>query len=165
MNELDPEREAQIGNRAVDVLGVQSEVFKRVDAVQVESREEAIEKVEDGEVLGALIVPEDLVRKLETGFLAERPQIEVYVNEEDPLKKQLVDDTITSLVAEANQRVSREFTKAAVSYLDLILNGGSVNLLGQRFDVLGLEKVERIAARRARRAAGRSSRARASSSA
>ena len=101
--------------------------------------------VKDGEVLGALIVPEDLVRKLETGFLADRPLIEVYVNEEDPLKKQLVEDTITSLVAEANKRVSREFTKAAVSYLDLILEGGTLNLIGQKFDVLGLEQVERIA--------------------
>jgi ABC-2 type transport system permease protein len=145
VNELDPAEKLTIGNRSVDVLSVQSEVFKRVDASQVSSREQAIQMVKDGEVLGALVIPEDLVRKLETGFLADRPQIDVYVNEEDPLKKQLVEDTITSLIAEANKRVSREFSKVAVSYLDLILQGGKLRLIGQRFDVLGLQKVERIA--------------------
>jgi ABC-type transport system involved in multi-copper enzyme maturation permease subunit len=147
VNQLRPDEKLQIGNRSVDVLSAQSEVFKRVDAVPVGSREEAIKKVKDGEVLGALIVPEDLVRKLQTGFLAERPVVEVFVNEEDPLKKRLVEDTITSMIAEANQRVSRQFTKTAVSYLDLLLNGGTLNLIGQKFDVLGLEKVERIANR------------------
>jgi ABC-type multidrug transport system permease subunit len=145
VNQLDPGEKLTIGNRSLDVLDVQSEVFKRVDATEVATREEAIQKVKDGEVLAALIIPDNLVRKLETGFLADRPQIEVFVNEEDPLKRRLVEDTITSLVAEANKRVSREFTKVAVSYLDLILEGGNLNLLGQRFDVLGLQKVERIA--------------------
>jgi ABC-2 type transport system permease protein len=145
VSELDPAEKLTIGNRSVDVLDVQSEVFDRVDAVRVSSREEAIQKVEDGEVLAALVVPEDLVRKLEAGFLADRPQLEIYVNEEDPLKRRLVEDTITSLVADANRRVSREFTKAAVNYLDLILEGGTLRLLGQNFDVLGLQKVERIA--------------------
>jgi ABC-type multidrug transport system permease subunit len=145
VNELDSGEKLRIGDRELDVLSVQSEVFKRVDAEQVGTREQAIQMVKDGEVLAALIVPEDLVRKLETGFLADRPVIEVYVNEEDPLKQRLVEDTLTSLVAEANKRVSREFTKVAVSYLDLMLQGGNLNLIGQQFDVLGLEKVERIA--------------------
>lgn len=144
-SELDPAEKLTIGNRSVDVLSVQSEVFKRVDATQVASREQAIQMVKDGEVLGALVIPEDLVRKLETGFLADRPQVDVYVNEEDPLKKQLVEDTMASLIADANKRVSREFTKVAVSYLDLILGGGKLRLLGQSFDVLGLQEVERIA--------------------
>jgi ABC-2 type transport system permease protein len=146
VNELDPAEKLQIGDRSVDVLDVQSEVFKRVDAQKVGSREKAIQMVKDGEVLGALVIPEDLVRKLDAGFLASaRPQIDVYVNEEDPLKKRLVEDTLTSLIADANKRLSREFTKTAVRYLNLILEGGELNLLGQSFDVLGLEKVERIA--------------------
>jgi ABC-2 type transport system permease protein len=146
VSELDPSEKLQIGDRSVDVLDVQSEVFKRVDAQKVGSREEAIQMVKDGEVLGALVIPEDLVRKLDAGFLASsRPQIDVYVNEEDPLKKRLVEDTLTSLIADANKRLSREFTKTAVRYLNLILRGGELNLLGQSFDVLGLENVERIA--------------------
>ena len=69
----------------------------------------------------------------------------MYVNEEDPLKRRLVEDTITSLVADANKRISRQFTKVAVSYLDLLLNGGKLSLIGQNFDVLGLQKLEQIA--------------------
>jgi ABC-2 type transport system permease protein len=147
VNQLRPGEKLKIGNRSVDVLSAQSAVSKRVDAVPVATREEAIQKVKDGEVLGAIVVPEDLVRKLETGFLAERPTVEVFVNEEDPLKRRLVEDTITSLVTEANQRISRQFTKTAVNYLGLLLHGGTLNLIGQNFDVLGLEKVERTAKR------------------
>jgi ABC-2 type transport system permease protein len=113
--------------------------------VEAGTREEAKQKVEDGEALAALIIPEDLVRKLEAGFLADRPLVQVYVSDEEPLKRQLVDDALNSLVADANRRVSREFTKTSLDYLDLILNGGKLNLLGQGFDVLGLRKVERIA--------------------
>jgi ABC-type multidrug transport system permease subunit len=160
VNELSPDEKLNIGNRSVDVLDVQSEVFKRVDAVPVASREKAIQMVKDGEVLGALVVPQDLVTKLQAGFLAsDRPQIDVYVNEEDPLKRRLVEDTITSLVANANKRISREFTKVAVSYLDLLLNGGKLRLIGQNFDVLGLKNLEQIARdARARLPAGSRSR-------
>jgi ABC-2 type transport system permease protein len=145
VNQLAPDEKLKIGNRSVDLLGARSAVFQRVDVIQAKTRKEAIQKVQNGEALGALVIPEDLVRKLESGFLADRPQIQVFVNEEDPLKKRLVDDTITSLVAQANNLVSREFTRVNLSYLNLILRGGKLNLLGQRFDVLGLQKVERIA--------------------
>src|SRR4029453_2349066 len=57
VNQLRPDEKLPMGTRSVDVLSAQSEVFKRVDAVPVGSREEAIKKVKDGEVLGALIVP------------------------------------------------------------------------------------------------------------
>jgi ABC-2 type transport system permease protein len=144
VNQLPPGEKLTIGNRTLNLLDARSAVFDRVHVLEVRTREDAIDKVKQGEALAALIIPEDLVRKLETGFLAERPQLQVFVNEEDPLKKRLVDDTITSLVAEANKRVSREFTDVSLNYLDLVLKGGTLNLLGQKFHVLGLDNVERI---------------------
>ena len=78
--------------------------------MRVESREEAIRKVEEGDVLGALILPADLVDKLQSlaGLNPEQPTVEVIVNEEDPVKERLVDDRISSLLAEANLLIARE---------------------------------------------------------
>jgi ABC-type multidrug transport system permease subunit len=148
VNEIPKNEKLAIGGETLDLLSARSEAFEHIEPIEVSSREEAIKKVRDGEALAALVIPRDTVRDLESQF--ERPTVEVFVNEEDPLKARLVDDTISSLLAEANGRLSRAFTRVNLSYLDLLLHGGSVNFLGQRFDVLGLERVE-SASRAARR--------------
>jgi ABC-2 type transport system permease protein len=149
VNEIPPSERLIVGGRRVDLTDISGEVGDRVNAVPVSTREEAISMVRDGEALGALIIPRDLIRKLETQL--DRPRVEVIVNDEDPLKARLVDDTITSLMADINQRLSRAYTRVNLGYLNLIPRGGPVSALGTRFDVLGLENVARIA-RRARAA-------------
>jgi len=157
VNEIPEGETLSVGGESFDLLSAKGEAFKRIDPVEVSSRSEAIDKVRDGEALGALIVPRDTVQKLESQL--ERPRVEVFVNEEDPLKARLVDDTMSSLLAEANQRLSRAFTSVNLSYLDLLLRGGSVSVLGREFDVLGLRKVEQ-ASRAAQRKLPRGSRER-----
>jgi ABC-type transport system involved in multi-copper enzyme maturation permease subunit len=157
VNEIPEDERLAIGGETFDLLSAKDEAFERVEPIEARSRAEAIEKVRDGEALAALIIPRDTVQALESQF--ERPSVEVFVNEEDPLKARLVDDTISSLLAEANQRLSRAFTRVNLGYLDLILHGGSVSFLGQEFNVLGLEKVERTS-RAAQRKLPRGSRER-----
>jgi len=143
VNEVPKGERLEIGGRRLDLLSTQAEVYDRIDPVPAASREQAIEKVRSGEALGAVVVPRDAVRKLESGF--QRPAVEVFVNQEDPLKGRLVDDTITSILASANQRLSRAFIGVLLRYEGLLLRGGPVTVFGQQFNVLGLEKVERIA--------------------
>ena len=99
----------------------------------VSSEEEARQKVESGDVLGALILPADLVDKLQSlaGLTPESPTMKVLVNEEDPVKAGLVDDRINSLLAEANLRISQEVSNVSTSYLQILLNGGDFSFLGQ----------------------------------
>src|SRR3954454_17411610 len=59
------ERTFQVGTRRIDATRYAPRLFEAIDAVRVDSREEAIAKVRDGEVLGALIVPEDVPRRLQ----------------------------------------------------------------------------------------------------
>ncbi|HET8593211.1 MAG TPA: ABC transporter permease, partial [Solirubrobacterales bacterium] len=74
----------------------------------------------------------------------EQPTVEVIVNQEDPVKERLVDDRISTLLAEANLRIAREVARVGTGYLDLILNGGEFDLLGVSFDVLGLTKSAQV---------------------
>ena len=78
------------------------------------------------------------------GLTPEQPTVEVLVNEEDPVKGQLVDDRIDSLLSDANLRVSQSISEISVSYLDILLNGGALGFLGQDFEILGLRGAEAI---------------------
>lgn len=132
----------ELGGTRVDVSQYAKEIFKRIDPVQVSSEQEAIAKVRSGDVLGALIIPPDITQKLETGL--ESARVRVYFNSEDPVKYRFVQDTIKSEVQDANAALTKQLTKVAVSYLNLISTGGKINIFGQSLDILGLAKAEAI---------------------
>jgi ABC-2 type transport system permease protein len=123
------------------------ELCKRVECVDVDSREEAERKVEDGDVIAALIVPPDLLDKLESlaSLNPQQPTVEILVNEDDPVKAGLVDDRIQALITEANLILSKRVSDEAANYLDLLIEGGqfSLPLLGE-IDILGLERSSTI---------------------
>ena len=146
LNEVPKDTPFRIGNQDVDIVGARNTLCERIECVRVKTRAEAIDKVKSGDVLGALILPRDLVTKLQslTGLTPERPKVEVIVNQEDPVKERLVNDRITSLLAEANLRVAHEVAKTSTRYLALLQRGGTLNLFGQEINVLGLKTTERI---------------------
>ncbi|MET0958669.1 MAG: ABC transporter permease [Solirubrobacterales bacterium] len=103
--------------------------------------------VEDGEVIAALILPEDLLDKLRSlaSLNPEQPVVEVLVNQDDPVKASLVDDRIQALITEANLILAQQISDQAATYLDLLITGGnfSLPLLGE-IDILGLDRAAEI---------------------
>jgi ABC-type transport system involved in cytochrome c biogenesis permease component len=146
LNQVPQDTPFSIGSEEVDIVGARNTLCERIECVRVESRREAIEKVESGDVLGALILPPDLVTKLQSlsGLNPERPTVEVIVNQEDPVKERLVDDRITALLSEANLRIAREVSRVSTRYLGLLQRGGELGLLGTSIQILGLANTERI---------------------
>ena len=142
------ENRIKLGGEEIDLASQASELFEAIDPVPVHSRAEAIQKVRDGDVLGALIVPSDLTRRLESGL--EPGSVEVFYNAEDPAKRRFVENTIKSQVQTANAALTRLVGREALRLLGLIQRGGEYRFLGRTFDVLGLERSERIL-RQARR--------------
>src|SRR5918996_208156 len=138
LNEVEGEEGFDLGTGEGEFGAEQAraELCKRVDCVDAESRSEAEEMVHDGEVLGALILPRDLLDRLRslTSLDPEQPIVDVLVNEDDPVKAQLVDDRISTLVAD---------------YIDLLIEGGtfSIPFLGDEIDILGLARAGEILAR------------------
>ncbi len=130
------------GEEEFGATEARSQLCDRVECVDVDSREEAEQMVEDGEVLGALILPEDLLDRLRslTTLNPEEPTVEVLVNEDDPVKAQLVDDRISALITEANLILSQRISEQAAAYIDLLIEGGTftVPLLGDSIEILGL---------------------------
>ena len=149
---LVPESETeqfQIGGEqeGIDQGIARDELCSRVECVDVSTREEAEQKVEDGDVIAALILPEDLLDELESlaSLNPQQPTVEVLVNEDDPVKASLVDDRISALVTEANLILSQRISDEASTYLDLLIDGGvfDLPLIGE-FDVLGLKRSNQI---------------------
>jgi len=132
----------ELGGERIDLTEEGSRLFDEIDPVRVDSREEAIQKVRDGDVLGALIIPDDLASNLQSTL--EPGTVEVYYNAEDPAKKEFVENTIEAQVQQANAALTKRIAEEALDLLSLISDGGQYTFLGQDFDVLGLARSEQI---------------------
>lgn len=146
LNEIPDGARVAAGDGRLPAVGAEGRICKRVECVDVADRAEAEQKVRDGEVLAALILPADLIDRLNSlsTLNPETPEVEVIVNEEDPLKARVVDDRITALLAEANLVIARQIAKEGGRYLDLIVGGGDFEVLGQPVEILGLRTVAAI---------------------
>ena len=134
----------ELGGEEIDLASEGQRLFDAIDPVRVDSRKEAIQKVRDGEVLGALIIPSDLATNIQSSL--EPGTVEVFYNAEDPAKRQFVENTIKAQVQSANAALTKRVAEEALRLLDLISTGGEYSFLGQSFDVLGLKRAEQILA-------------------
>jgi ABC-type Na+ efflux pump permease subunit len=148
VNEIPPDRaKFDLGNETIDANEYANQLFESIDPIRVKTREEAIAKVESGDALGALIIPADITDKLQgTINLAggDPPSVEFYYQGDNPLKSRYVQSALKSRIGDANRALSKKVVGVAAKYLGYILHGGQFSVLGQSFDVLGLESSERI---------------------
>ncbi len=138
----------QLGGESRDASRYADELFESIDPIRVDSRQAAIDKVKSGEAVAALIVPADITQALQATVSlsgsAKKPELELFYAADNPIKRRYVEDTINAQVAKANRALGEELTKIAGQYLDILLQGGGFALLGQKFDVLGLERSAEI---------------------
>jgi len=66
LNEIPKGTPFRIGGEHFDIIGARSELCARIECVRVQTRQQAIDKVKSGDVLGALILPADLIDKLQS---------------------------------------------------------------------------------------------------
>jgi ABC-type multidrug transport system permease subunit len=146
LNEVPPDTRVVVGGAQLPAVGAGDRICARVECVKVKSRAEAIGEVRSGDVLAALILPSDLIDQLNSLATLNPgvPRVEVIVNQEDPLKARLVDDRISSLLAQANLLIARRIATEGGRYLNLVVNGGQFNVLGQAVNILGLRASAQI---------------------
>jgi ABC-2 type transport system permease protein len=147
LNEVPPGSRVAAGSGGkLPAVGVHDRVCRRVECVDVGSRAEAEAKVRDGDVLAALILPADLIDRLNSlSTLNPRtPEVDVIVNEENPLKARAVDDRIETLLARANLFIARQIAAEGGRYLRLVVDGGGFDVLGTKVEILGLRRTAAI---------------------
>ncbi len=149
LNEIPAGAGLQLGDGGFSQDEARRQLCAKIECVDVSSREEVEQKVKDGDVLGGLILPADFISKLQ-GELStnssEPATVDVIVNNDDPLKAQVVDDRIRSLLTQANLLLSEKISNVAGDYERILANGGSFEIpfINQTVHILGLQKAEEI---------------------
>ncbi len=146
LNEIPPGARVAGGNGKLPAVGVNDRICKKVECVDVANRAQAEAKVREGDALAALVLPSDLIDRLNSlsTLAPETPEVDVIVNEENPLKARVVDDRITALLAQANLFIAKQIAKEGGRYLNLVVKGGDFDVLGQPVEILGLRATASI---------------------
>jgi ABC-2 type transport system permease protein len=134
------------GGEHINLSSYVNQLFQSIQPIRAKSQADAIAKVRSGDALGALVVPSDIpaqIQSLATTGVGS-PTIYLYLNTKDPIERQFVDQAITARLNQVEQLVSKQVLKVAVSDLQQVLNGGTINFLGQNFPLLGLRNSRTI---------------------
>ena len=156
VNEIPPDKdEFVVGGQTLKASRFTNELFRAIEPVPVRSRQEALKKVRAGDVLAAIVIPPDTTARLQAALAlstsGKRPTVEVIYNGSDPLQVLGVESEINARLADANRAISKELTIVGARYLSILVRGGDFNVLGRKFEILGLEEAERIALRALRK--------------
>jgi ABC-2 type transport system permease protein len=148
LNEVPAGSRLLVGGQELPSTGVEGRICRRVECVAVAGRGEAVDKVHSGDVLAALILPSNLVDKINSlsSLAPGVPKVEVLVNEENPVRAKLVTERIDTLLAQANLAIARRIAKEGGRYLNLLIEGGELSVLGQTVQILGLRASAQILA-------------------
>jgi ABC-type transport system involved in cytochrome c biogenesis permease component len=146
-NEVPPGKgKINFGSQQLNVANYASQLLQSIQPVTVHSEREAVAKVRNGEALAAVIIPAALPQQIQSLVTqgVGSPTVKLYLNTRDPIEKQFVTQAISSRLAEVEQLVSKQVLKVAITDLQQVLSGGTINFAGRNFHLLGLRNARTI---------------------
>jgi ABC-2 type transport system permease protein len=138
----------RLGNQQLDVAGYADDLLSSINPIRVHSEAEAVAAVRDGRALAAVVIPAALPAQIQS-LISQgvgSPTVRLYLNTRNPIDKQFVDQAISSRLNQVEQAVSKQVLRVAVNDLHEVLNGGSVQILGQNVPLLGLRNARTVVA-------------------
>ena len=128
------------GSQDINISSYAKDLFDSIDPIIVHSQSQAVADVRFGRALAALIVPADIPEQIQslvtTGVGS--PTVRLILNTSDPVERQFADQAIQERLNDVEQAVSKQVLRVAVGDLQRVLNGGTIQFLGQNFRLLGL---------------------------
>ncbi|MGD0454408.1 MAG: ABC transporter permease [Solirubrobacteraceae bacterium] len=138
VDETAPGETIKLGTQRVEVSQYARQLFSQVQAVDVPSRAQAVERVESGTVVAAVVIPPDLAARLASN--ENQAQLEVLYNG-NALEQSLARSTLDSALAQANLGFSEQIQKAARKVIGTLLAGGRLGSVGGPESLIGLDHV------------------------
>jgi ABC-2 type transport system permease protein len=134
------------GNQQINISKYANQLFQSIQPVRVNSPDQAIAAVQSGQAQAALIIPPDIIQQIQNLIQqgVGNPTVQVVLNTRDPLERQFVEQAIDTRVNEVEQAVSKQVLSVAISDLQLVLNGGVVQIAGDNVSLLGLRNTRAI---------------------
>jgi ABC-2 family transporter protein len=135
-----------LGNQKIDIAHYTNELFQSITPIRVPSRDAAIAKVKSGQAQAALIIPADIIAQINTLITqgVGSPAVELILNSRDPLERQFAQQAITTRASQVEQAVSKQVLRVAVTDLQEVLGGGTLQFLGQNVPLLGLKNARAV---------------------
>jgi ABC-type transport system involved in cytochrome c biogenesis permease component len=134
------------GSQQINISSYAKELFRSIEPIRVHSRDEAVAKVKTGQALAAVVIPSDIpsqIQNLVTSGVGN-PTVELILNSKDPLEREFVNQAIKSRLNDVEQAVSKQVLRLAIRDLQQVLNGGTINILGENVNLLGLRNTRTI---------------------
>jgi ABC-type Na+ efflux pump permease subunit len=131
-----------IGGHRFHVDRTIEQVSKNVQLVRLSS-EEASQELKNGKVVAVLTVPPGFITTLKE--MVRSPRLEVQLSHGTISSR--VDQQVQALVYSLNRQLQRAYIDTNLSYVNLILRGGSGNFLGRPISIIGLERAQKLLAR------------------
>jgi ABC-2 type transport system permease protein len=147
VDETPPGETVQVGSQRVSVSQYAQQLFSEVKALRAASRKQAVEKVNSGDAIAAVVIPPDIAARISS---LEPAALEVLYNG-DALEQSLVRSTLDSAIAQANFTFSEQIQRAAARAIEGLLRGGNQAILGAPEDLVGLRDIPATLARIAAR--------------
>ena len=135
-----------LGNQSLNVASYASDLLSSIQPIPVHSAAEAVAKVRSGEALAAVIIPAALPQQIQSLITqgVGSPTVRLYLNTKDPIDQQFVQQAISTRINQVQADVSKRVLQVAVNDLREVLNGGTVQILGQNVHLLGLRNARTI---------------------
>jgi ABC-type multidrug transport system permease subunit len=128
-----------VGDETFDVNATIARVSRDVHLVRL-SREEAARQLRTGKVVATVTVPRGFVADLRT--MVRSPQLILETTHGGITPR--VTQQVQALVYSLNRELQRAYIAANLRYVRLILHGGPGTFLGRKFDILGLDRTDRL---------------------
>jgi ABC-type Na+ efflux pump permease subunit len=129
----------EIGGSSFDIDRTIRRVGKDVTLVRLSERE-ARRQLETGNVVAVVTIPDGFIDDLKA--MVDSPQLELQTARGGISSR--VTQQVQALVYSLNQELQGAFIESNLRYIELIRNGGSGQFLGREFELLGLQRTQRI---------------------
>lgn len=138
VDETAPGETLKLGTRRIPVATYVRGLLDQVQSQPVSSRAQAVEKVNSGAVVAAVVLPPGFAARLASN--ENQAHLEVLYNG-NALEQSIARSTIESALAQANLSFSGQIQTAARSVIDTLLTGGRLSGLAGGEELLGLEHI------------------------
>jgi ABC-2 type transport system permease protein len=138
VDETPPGQTIEVGGQRLPVSAYADQLFGQVQSIPARTRAQAIAEVKSGRALAAVVIPRDIVARIESGF--RQGSLEVLYNG-DALEQSLVRSELDSAIAQANLGFSEQIQRAASQAIGQLLAGGNLGALGGPSNAVGLQQV------------------------
>jgi ABC-type transport system involved in cytochrome c biogenesis permease component len=128
-----------VGHHDFNVEATIKEVSRNVTLVHL-GRDEATRELADGRIVAVLTVPPGFVATLQQ--MTKSPTLEVAVTRGGTSGR--VRQQVQALVYTLNQKLQRAYIDANLQYVQLLLHGGDGKVLGESFNVIGLDGTKKV---------------------